>query len=105
MSAAAAATPSEPRGLFAVPAPVRELFKLFPLHVYPAEPLPARTVVPDAVESSSLPRPRLFVFSNEVDALNGRPSYNPSCLKWQVRHVAEACLTGVSPVLLDSAEV
>jgi metaxin len=83
MSAAAAATPSEPRGLFAVPAPVRELFKLFPLHVYPAEPLPARTVVPDAVESSSLPRPRLFVFSNEVDALNGRPSYNPSCLKWQ----------------------
>ncbi|KAJ6440349.1 mitochondrial outer membrane protein (Sam35) [Purpureocillium lavendulum] len=37
----AAAEP--PRGgLFAVPGPIRRLFKLFPLHVYEAEALPAR---------------------------------------------------------------
>jgi metaxin len=75
-SAAAAPAPSEPRGWFAVPAPVRDLFKSFPLHVYPPEPLPLRAAAETA-------RPRLFVFSSPADARAGLPSFNPSCLKWQ----------------------
>jgi metaxin len=27
----------------------------------------------------------LHVFTTEEDAKNGRPSFNPGCLKWQVR--------------------
>ncbi|KAH7325956.1 hypothetical protein B0I35DRAFT_405281 [Stachybotrys elegans] len=68
----------EPRGLFAVPAPVRDLFKRFPLHVSPADALPVRS--PDCHPASS---PRLYVFASEDDARHGRPSFNPSCLKWQ----------------------
>jgi hypothetical protein len=68
----------EPRGLFAVPAPVRDLFKRFPLHVAPADALPVRS--PDCHPSS---RPRLYVFASDEDARRGRPSFNPSCLKWQ----------------------
>jgi metaxin len=72
-----AATAAEPRsGLFTAPAPIRSLFKAFPLHVSPADALPQRS--PDAS------RPRLHVFSRDAaDARAGRPSYNPSCLKWQ----------------------
>ena len=64
------------RRWFAVPAPVRALFKLFPLHVYDPEPLPYRA--PDPLR----PRPALYVFTDE-HAAAGRPSFNPSCLKWQ----------------------
>ncbi|KEY68938.1 hypothetical protein S7711_04604 [Stachybotrys chartarum IBT 7711] len=67
---------SEPRGWFAVPAPVRELFKVFPLHILPAAALPQRS--PDCS------RPRLHVFARgDDDARAGRPSFNPACLKWQ----------------------
>ncbi|PNY28841.1 Uncharacterized protein TCAP_01238 [Tolypocladium capitatum] len=76
---AAAAAAADERGWFAVPPPVRELFKLFPLRVYAADPLPARA--PDR----TCDRPRLYVFAGEDEARRGRPSYNPSCLKWQVR--------------------
>ncbi|KAL7949599.1 hypothetical protein V8C42DRAFT_311372 [Trichoderma barbatum] len=72
-----AGPPSRP-GWFAVPAPVRELFKLFPLDTLPAEPLPER-----APERARL-RPCLYVFARTPeDARNGRPSFNPQCLKWQ----------------------
>ncbi|EGX93688.1 mitochondrial outer membrane protein [Cordyceps militaris CM01] len=73
------AAPSSP-GLFSAPAPIRSLFKSFPLAVHPAEALPARA----ATDASLLPR--LYVFAHERDAELGLPSYNPSCLKWQSNH-------------------
>lgn len=93
MAAATAApsAPSEPSSIFAVPRPIRSLFKLFPLRTYEPEPLPARA--PDQTR----PRAKLYVFSSDEDALRGRPSFNPTCLKWQVRqaqsnHPSTACL-------------
>ncbi|UKZ75232.1 hypothetical protein TrVFT333_002907 [Trichoderma virens FT-333] len=69
--------PSRP-GWFAVPAPVRELFKLFPLTTLPAESLPERA------PERTRPRPCLYVFARTLeDARSGRPSFNPQCLKWQ----------------------
>ncbi|KFG81282.1 putative mitochondrial outer membrane protein (Sam35) [Metarhizium anisopliae] len=79
MAAATAApsAPSESSSIFAVPRPIRSLFKLFPLRTYEPEPLPARA--PDRTR----PRAKLYVFSSDEDALRGRPSFNPTCLKWQ----------------------
>ncbi|KAM0264476.1 hypothetical protein ACHAQJ_000667 [Trichoderma viride] len=75
---AAAAGPNSRPGWFAVPAPVRELFKIFPLTTLPAESLPERA--PKGARS----RPCLYVFARtEEDARSGRPSFNPQCLKWQ----------------------
>ncbi|KAM0485253.1 hypothetical protein ACHAPX_001237 [Trichoderma viride] len=75
---AAVAGPSSRPGWFAVPAPVRELFKIFPLTTLPADPLPERS------PERTRPRPRLYVFARtEEDARSGRPSFNPQCLKWQ----------------------
>ncbi|KAI5467106.1 hypothetical protein BGZ63DRAFT_418834 [Mariannaea sp. PMI_226] len=73
----AMATSDAKPGWFAVPAPVRNLFDRFPLHVYASEPLPARA------PASTRARPTLYVFVADQDAPNGRPSFNPSCLKWQ----------------------
>ncbi|KAH6609501.1 hypothetical protein Trco_002847 [Trichoderma cornu-damae] len=81
-AAAAAGPPSRP-GWFAVPAPVRELFKLFPLATLPADALPERA------PERARPRPRLYVFARtDEDARRGRPSFNPQCLKWQVSLMA-----------------
>ncbi|KAK1840906.1 mitochondrial outer membrane protein, partial [Colletotrichum chrysophilum] len=66
-----------PRNLFDVPAPIAALFRRFPLVTLPPNDLPIR----------SPPRgdiPILFVFTTDDDAPRGRPSFNPSCLKWQV---------------------
>jgi metaxin len=61
-----------------VPAPIKQLFDRFPLLSYPANELPLRA-----------PRHRsehvLYVFATEGGARRGEPSFNPSCLKWQVR--------------------
>ncbi|KFH41534.1 Metaxin-like protein [Hapsidospora chrysogenum ATCC 11550] len=67
------------RRWFVVPAPVRALFKLFPLRIYDLEPLPYRS--PDALR----PRPALYIFAeHEHDGDDtDRPSFNPSCLKYQ----------------------
>ncbi|KAF5665853.1 hypothetical protein FHETE_6492 [Fusarium heterosporum] len=62
---------------FVVPRPIRNLFNHFPLHVYEPEDLPVRS--PASVRQ----RPLLYVFVADDDALLGKPSYNPSCLKWQ----------------------
>ncbi|ENH62506.1 hypothetical protein FOC1_g10012738 [Fusarium oxysporum f. sp. cubense race 1] len=62
---------------FVVPGPIRNLFNHFPLHVYSPEDLPVRS--PASVRQ----RPALYVFVADEDALTGKPSYNPSCLKWQ----------------------
>ncbi|KAK2034708.1 hypothetical protein LX32DRAFT_578803 [Colletotrichum zoysiae] len=65
-----------PRSWFAVPAPVAALFRRFPLAVYPANDLPIRS-------PSRGDLPTLYVFVADEDAPRGRPSFNPSCLKWQ----------------------
>ncbi|KAF4994882.1 hypothetical protein FDECE_12967 [Fusarium decemcellulare] len=67
----------QPDRWFTVPRPIRNLFDLFPLQVYGPEDLPVRA--PATVRQ----RPTLYVFVEDEDALLGRPSYNPSCLKWQ----------------------
>ncbi|WQF88735.1 Putative thioredoxin-like, metaxin, glutathione S-transferase domain-containing protein [Colletotrichum destructivum] len=64
------------RSWFAVPAPVAALFRRFPLAVYPANDLPLRS-------PSRAGLPTLYVFVADDDAPRGRPSFNPSCLKWQ----------------------
>ncbi|KAF6816198.1 mitochondrial outer membrane protein [Colletotrichum sojae] len=65
-----------PRSLFAVPAPVAALFRRFPLAVLPPNDLPLRA--PARGDA-----PVLYVFVADEDAPHGRPSFNPSCLKWQ----------------------
>lgn len=73
------------RGWFAVPAPVRSLFNHFPLRVYDSDTLPYRS--PDTART----RPSLYIFAEEPSSSSrshsatdhDRPSYNPSCLKWQ----------------------
>jgi metaxin len=63
--------------IFDIPPPLKRLFDRFPLVLYPANELPARA-----------PRDRsqhaLYVFTTPKGAVLGAPSYNPSCLKWQV---------------------
>lgn len=66
------------RSFFDVPAPIKQLFDRFPLLSYPVNDLPQRA-----------PRNRnahvLHIFTTEQGASKGTPSYNPACLKWQVR--------------------
>jgi len=62
--------------LFPIPPVVRRIFDSFPVLTYPATPLPTRCPRPQSV-------PTLYVFSTPEDAASGRPSFNPSCLKWQ----------------------
>ncbi|EKJ79309.1 hypothetical protein NXS19_003798 [Fusarium pseudograminearum] len=72
-----AVEPPQSNRWFVVPRPIRNLFNHFPLHVYGPEELPVRS--PATVRQ----RPALYVFVADQDALLGKPSYNPSCLKWQ----------------------
>ncbi|KAI9802668.1 MAG: hypothetical protein M1825_002690 [Sarcosagium campestre] len=69
-------TRSRIRSVFSIPAPVKRLFDRFPLITYPPNLLPVRSPPPTNL-------PNLYIFSNPEDALHGRPSFNPSCLKWQ----------------------
>lgn len=69
---------SNVRDFFTVPAPIKRLFDKFPLTTYPANDLP------DCAAAQRNDN-QLFVFSNAVNAQRGRPSFNPQCLKWQVR--------------------
>ncbi|RSM17404.1 hypothetical protein CDV31_003820 [Fusarium ambrosium] len=62
---------------FAVPRPIRNLFDLFPLQVLASEELPARA------PAAARRRAALYVFADDGEAALGKPSYNPSCLKWQ----------------------
>ena len=64
--------------LVTIPSPLRTLFAAFPLVTLPPGQLPARC--PD---EESRRRNVLYVFSSPDAALNGLPSYNPTCLKWQ----------------------
>ncbi|TDZ39795.1 Metaxin-1 [Colletotrichum spinosum] len=67
-----------PRSLFTVPAPIAALFRRFPLAVLPQNDLPVRSPSHTATGT-----PILHVFTTPEDAPKGRPSFNPSCLKWQ----------------------
>lgn len=67
-----------PSSLFAVPAPIRELFARFPLITYAANELPYR-----ARRDGS--KHALHIFTTPLGARMDAPSYNPGCLKWQVR--------------------
>lgn len=72
-----AQTATDRRGLFSIPPPLKRLFDRFPLVTYPASNLPFRASRRDEEHV-------LYVFSTVEDAKYGRPSYNPSCLRWQV---------------------
>jgi len=65
------------RNLFSVPAPVKRIFNKFPLITYPANELPLRA-------QRSRRQNALYVFTTDGGAAVGSPSFNPSCLKWQV---------------------
>ena len=65
---------------FSVPAPFKALFESVPVITYTPNALPQRSP-----KSSRIPS--LYVFSTDADAAAGRPSFNPSCLKWQVSEV------------------
>lgn len=72
------AGPSAVRDFFTVPAPIKRLFDRFPLTTYPPNDLPLRS-------PSRRHENQLYVFSDAKSARHGRPSFNPQCLKWQVR--------------------
>lgn len=65
------------RKIFEVPGPVRQLFDKFPLITYPANELPQRTPQRRGEHS-------LYIFTTWEGAQDGEPSFNPTCLKWQV---------------------
>ncbi len=62
---------------FSIPPPLKRLFDRFPLVTYDENASPLRS-----------PRRRektLYIFTPKEGSKCGRPSYNPSCLKCQVR--------------------
>lgn len=61
---------------FSIPPPIKTLFDRVPMVVYAPNNLPQRTPRTTRI-------PSLYVFSTDKDAAAGRPSFNPSCLKWQ----------------------
>ncbi|KAH6690560.1 hypothetical protein F5X68DRAFT_274472 [Plectosphaerella plurivora] len=71
--------PPAPTHWLAVPSPIAALFKRVPLAVYAANDLPLRS--PSSERDRTLPI--LYVFTTEDGARRGKPSFNPSCLKWQ----------------------
>lgn len=77
-AAAAAAPAGNPRYFFSVPAPIKRIFDKFPLTTYPPNDLPRRI-------AASANENKLYVFIDPAGARHGRPSFNPQCLKWQVR--------------------
>jgi metaxin len=68
---------------FQLPAPVKRIFDIFPLKTYPPNGLPHRS-----------PKRRtdilLHIFTTTEGAYNSAPSFNPACLKWQVRDTSSA---------------
>lgn len=65
------------RDFFSIPAPLKKLFDQVPVVTYAPNHLPQRAPKPSRI-------PSLYVFAHAGDAAAGRPSFNPSCLKWQV---------------------
>ena len=67
--------------IFRIPPPMKRLFDRFPLVTYPPNELPVR---PKQQNTTFETEDVLYVFCTEEDAQNGRPSFNPGCLRWQV---------------------
>lgn len=63
---------------FATPQPIKRLFNKFPLVVYSSNEPPQRT-------AKQRDRHALYIFTSQDGASNGAASFNPGCLKWQVR--------------------
>lgn len=63
---------------FRTPQSVKRLFDRFPLRTYPPNELPQRTATSRAQHT-------LYIFTTAEGAKVGAPSFNPGCLKWQVR--------------------
>ncbi|KAF8251085.1 hypothetical protein K440DRAFT_579538 [Wilcoxina mikolae CBS 423.85] len=76
---------------FPIPPLIRQIFDSFPLLTYPATPLPSGCPQPSQL-------PTLYVFSTPEDVSAGKPSFNPSCLKWQayLKFCGVSYRTGVS---------
>lgn len=72
-----------------MPAYLQRLFDAVPLVTYGPNQLPCRS--PGASDL-----PTLHVFINEHDAARGAPSFNPSCLRWQVS--SQPLILPVSPM-------
>jgi hypothetical protein len=103
------ANPAAKTSYFSIPAPLKRIFDQFPLATYSENESPIRA-----------PRYRdqhvLHVFATEEDALNGRPSFNPACLKWQtylkfldvdfkvVSSTNHASPSGILPFLLPATK-
>ncbi|GAB7340173.1 hypothetical protein MBLNU457_6647t1 [Dothideomycetes sp. NU457] len=64
------------KNAFRLPKPLKELFEKFPLVTYAPNSDPLRA-------PSSRNKHTLYVFTSDEGAINGAPSFNPSCLKWQ----------------------
>ena len=62
---------------FTTPAPIKRLFDKFPLRAYTPNQLPKQRHDIHAERT-------LYIFTTDEGAQTGRPSFNPSCLKWQV---------------------
>jgi hypothetical protein len=75
---AASWTQQQQSSIFRIPTPLKRIFDKFPLVQYDENELPLR-----APKEKS--QHVLHVFTTEKDAKHGRPSFNPGCLKWQVR--------------------
>jgi metaxin len=67
---------------FQLPALVKRIFDNFPLKTYPPNELPRRS---PQIRDEVL----LHIFTTKEAASNNAPSFNPTCLKWQVRNNSE----------------
>lgn len=65
--------------LFSIPAPLRDLFDLFPQTTYAPNDLPLRPYLALRADAD-----KLFVWTTENGAKLNAASFNPACLKWQV---------------------
>ena len=63
---------------FTTPQPIKQLFDKFPLVAYPPNELPQRT-------ARNRGEHALYIFTTGEGASSGAASFNPGCLKWQVR--------------------
>jgi len=75
---------------FSVPAPVKRLFDVFPLITLPQNELPLRSQQARKAKGHAL-----FCWSTAEDAAGGAASFNPTCLKWQVRYQSIAFQVGI----------
>jgi metaxin len=74
----AANAPNSVRSIFDVPPPLKRIFDHFPVKEYEPNDLPVRAPTGRHVH-------QLHVFIDDDGARRGKCSWNPGCLKWQVR--------------------